>query len=583
MGLGPGFRRSVPDPVAELFTAPEHIRGFPAVPAPGSPGPLDPAGAGTSDATRLLCAAAHLRPEWGKRLSQERAGATDLLIKRYGPKWVQKLHEQRKERAAQEKAADPDAPPAPAKEKFVPLGADYARWVGRRVLAARRPVPSHGFDLAQVAVHCSQALRVTRRRRLLVALACAVGALWWRWQGVTWVPALVVLGSWLAYYGDRVASQRQLRVALGRDGRLWRELPRLSARREKAVRRVHALEGQPVIPYQQDLRPGNVRYHFLGAGSVWFESNIAIDVMPPLPRVDQDARPDLDELARLLPHADRLLATLKPGGGVKHFTPDDLLAHVESELLRPLAPDAVFHPANRQDVFPAATIGAQRWPGLTDEQWAQLVTLAHEGVRATGAHQAPKVARRYLCARMIAWDGELVAFVFVGFSYENHHLRVIVRPQVINPVHPALYAAWKQTGREGWRFHGRSLLLAGGDTAVAAWHLVRPRSARSRRPAEDRKQPVVSLREVYSARSIDDMLQYDDARRYIAMMQGRVFAAVEDFLVDHNVDTKAYKEQLTVLVNNGVINNSGIVNSGDMKGVQNQPGASGSQQNQGGT
>jgi hypothetical protein len=78
------------------------------------------------------------------------------------------------------------------------------------------------------------------------------------------------------------------------------------------------------------------------------------------------------------------------------------------------------------------------------------------------------------------------------------------------------------------------------------------------------------------------MLQYDDARRYIEMMQGRVFAAVEDFLIDHNVDTKAYEAQLTVILNNGVINNSGIVNSGQMSGVQNQPGAMGSQQQQGG-
>ncbi|MBC9719408.1 hypothetical protein H9Y04_43550 [Streptomyces sp. TRM66268-LWL] len=85
-----------------------------------------------------------------------------------------------------------------------------------------------------------------------------------------------------------------------------------------------------------------------------------------------------------------------------------------------------------------------------------------------------------------------------------------------------------------------------------------------------------SLREAYSARYMDDMLQYDDARRYIDMMQGRVLAAVEGFLVEHNVDTEAYREKITVVLNNG------IINTGEMSNVQNQPGAVGSQQASGG-
>jgi hypothetical protein len=537
----------------------------------------------SSDATRLLGAAAHLRPEWGQRLAEERAAFTDALIKKRGPKWLQNWHQRRRDQAALDKAADLDAlEEAPkANEKFVPIGMDYARWVRTRVLKPRYPVPSHGFDLAQVAAHCGHALHLTWRRRLLVALAAALAALCWYEQGAVFALPVLALGSWLAYYGDRVTSQRLLRLAMRHDSQSWREPPPLSARRERTVRRVHALEGQPVIPYQQELRQGSVRYHFLGAGRVWFESNIGIDVMPPNPTADEGEQSHYDSVARLFPSADRILAADEPRTGVKPFTPDDLLARVGCELARPIAPDRLFHPDNRQDVFPLATLGAKHWPRLSPQLWEQLVTLAHDGARATGAHQAPKIARRYLCARMVSWDGELVASVFVGFSYENHYLRVIVRPQVLNPVHPALNAAWKQAERTGWRFHLRSALLAGADTAVATWHLVKPRPARTRRPAEDRKQPVVSLREVYSARYIDDMLQYDDARRYIEMMQGRVFDAVQDFLVDHNVDTKAYKAQLTVIHNNGIINNSGIVNSGHMSGVQNQPGAVGSHQHGG--
>jgi hypothetical protein len=37
---------------------------------------------------------------------------------------------------------------------------------------------------------------------------------------------------------------------------------------EREVRRIHGLEGQPVIPYQTEPRTGRVQYHFLGAGKV---------------------------------------------------------------------------------------------------------------------------------------------------------------------------------------------------------------------------------------------------------------------------------------------------------------------------
>ncbi|WP_189592487.1 hypothetical protein [Streptomyces massasporeus] len=73
---------------------------------------------------------------------------------------------------------------------------------------------------------------------------------------------------------------------------------------------------------------------------------------------------------------------------------------------------------------------------------------------------------------------------------------------------------------------------------------------------------------------MDDMLQYDDARRYIEMMQRRIFDSVERFLVDHNVDVGSYVQQTTV-----ILQNSGVINYGEMGSVQNQPGAVGSQMN----
>ncbi|MBC3843283.1 hypothetical protein GXW82_32940 [Streptacidiphilus sp. 4-A2] len=211
------------------------------------------------------------------------------------------------------------------------------------------------------------------------------------------------------------------------------------------------------------------------------------------------------------------------------------------------------------------------------------MTLARAGVHAVGSHRAPKVARRYLCTGMVSWDGELVSSVFVGFAYENHHLRVVIRPQVLGPVHPAAAAARKQAAKTGWRFHLEAFAFAGADSIAAMWHVIRPRPGRLRRPEEDRGQPVVSLREVYSRRHVDDMHQYDDARRYISMMEGRIFASVNNFLVDHNVDIRDYQNQVTVVLNNAIVNHSGVVNTGQMNGVQNQPGAVGSAQSAGGS
>lgn len=559
--------------MADHFTGVPKTLGVPAVPMHGAGGTPN----GPSDATRLLCAAAHLRPEWDKQIRVVLRAGWGEFVKQTAPKWVQELLRLRKERSELEKTAagefegskkDPQHP--------VVLGLDYARWVHKRVLAKRqRPVPSHGFDLSEVALSCAQAIRLGWRRQVIMLLAWLTAVLCWWWAGAGWALGTLLLGIWVACLSDRLTSQRLLREVMGLEEGGQHGPRRLFGRHDEAVQRVHGLEGQPVIPYEQEIRPGTVRYHFLGAGKVWYESNIGIDVMPVQRGSVNDQEPWGDGSAaplRLLPSADRLLAGGDPGTGVRRFSPDDLLQHLESELTRARRPDRAFHPDNRQDVFAVATVSSERWPKLTEEQWASMVALAHDGVRSSRAYAAPKIARRALCARMVSWDGEVLGFVFVIASYENHYLRVIVRPQVVNPVHPALLAAVPQARRTGRRLLGRSMLLAVVDTGVVLKRVVKPRPSRARRPVEDRKQPVVSLREVYSRRHIDDMLQYDDARRYIAMMQGRVFAAVEGFLVDHNIDTQEYRAQITV------IQNSGIINSGEMSGVQNQPGAVGSQQ-----
>jgi hypothetical protein len=570
MGLGPKYRRAAPGQASDVLSAVDVLK-FPVVPLTGPGGVFGAVEEEASDATRLLCAAAHLRPrpQWSGRAA--RRNATDRML----PKQIREARKARREQAEQARAAAQQAAleaaevdPSP-KEKFVPLGLDYARWVRTRVLTGPRPVPSHGFDLGAVAASCARASQLGRQRSVLIWLSLIVGALWGWAIDPRWAPAVAVIGVWLSFYRDRVRAQRLLRVSMDAGEVGWGQPRELTGRSEREVGRIRALEGQPVIPYLTEPRSGRVQYHFLGAGKVWFESSVGVDVMPAVNPGDDVSS---DVAAGLLPSVERLLGGRDRDGSVRPFNPDDVIDHLEQQLQRPVKPDRDFHPDSRQEVFGVATINAQRWPGVSAEQWDALVTLAHHGVHAPGAHKASKVARRFLDARMVSWDGEVVASVFIGVAYENHFLRVILRPQVLNPVHPAITAARSQAQRTGGAFHRQALGFAALDT-VAALRQAFGGSPTGRTPDMDAGAAAVSIREIYSARFMDDMLQYDDARRYILMIQRRALSAVYGFLEAHNVDTTAFRAQTTV-----ILNNSGVMNTGEMSNVQNQPGAINSNQ-----
>ncbi|MFF4795331.1 hypothetical protein ACWDAO_31415 [Streptomyces sp. NPDC001212] len=543
---------------------------------------------GMTEPTRLLCAVAHLRPdraeEFAEKLGKWRRKKAKQLGDRLTPK---KVRERRLEQAAKRAIAgeqdklkklldDEEEPTAPSQPRVL-VGHEYARWVRCRIAAGGRPVPSQGFDLEPVLNACAQVQRLLWLRRALTVLACAAGGLWVLTPLAYLAPLVVLIGLWAAFYMDRVLAQRQLRAVIGADaGETWgADVPR---RFRRAVERIRDTSYGEVVPYQNQVRASGAKYHFVGAGKVWFETQIGIDVTPAKPRDEDDGQGSEDGKSplRALPGVEELLAGSRPGEGVVRFTPDDLHAHVARELQRPIKPLPDYHPDSQQEVFGVAAIAADRWEALTPEWWEGLVTLAREGVMAANAQRAPKVARRFLCVRMTSWDGELVASIFVGFAYENHYLRVVVRPHVVNPVHPVVREAERKAAGAGWAWRRRTAYLAAVDTGWFVVRLFKRAKNSELRPAQDPGNGPVSLREVYSTRYMDDMLQYDDARRYIEMMQGRVLAAVEGFLVEHNVDTGEYRKRITVVLN------SGIINTGEMSNVQNQPGAVGSHQKAGG-
>ncbi|WP_328844706.1 hypothetical protein [Streptomyces sp. NBC_00258] len=519
-----------------------------------------------TETTRLLGAAAYLRPDSPAELRTWRKNEWAKFKKKLTPVFVAKWRDKKQEAQADTGADEMPEKPQPK----VIIGPDYVRWVRDRV-ATTRPIPSFGFELTPVIERCAAAEHLLYLRRALITLAVLAGLACLYTAATEWALAVAVVGLWSAFYLDRLLAQRRLvRVTAesGETGTQTRGLPRKSRRALEAIRR---LKFGTVIPYVTEIRAGGPKYHFVGAGKVWYEAQIGIDVLPaqPTPKNDGAPGPGIPN-----PRVENLLGTAGPEPtGVKHFTPDNLLTHVVRELERGTAPSPDFHPDNRLEAYGVAAISAERWKSITPEQWTSLSVLAEHGPRAVGAGRTPKVARRFLCARVISWDGELVASVFVGFAYEDHYLRVTIRPHVINPLHPTLRTADSEAARSGWSWHRRAWLASAVDVVLMLIRLFNPGKDR-RRPELDKQKGPVSLREAYSTRYMDDMLQYDDARRYIEMMQRRIFDSVKKFLVDHNVDIGSYVDQTTV-----ILQNSGVINYGEMGSVQNQPGAVNSQMN----
>ncbi|MFF4312429.1 hypothetical protein [Streptomyces sp. NPDC001507] len=517
----------------------------------------------TSDVTGWFCAAPYLRDDHAERLAR--------LISRYAtvaPRmaWIFVTRRDREKRERALKAVVEDLRPVDSQWPVF-LGHDYVRWVRRRV-ARGHPVPPHGFHLTPVLQSAATAESLTLlRRALLVAVLAGAAVTGWA-TGFALVLPLLAGGAWTVCYADRVYAYVRFRRTCwtarrpARDLRWW-----IGPRRRRVLRREPPERDGLVVPYALRLRGGTEPLHNLvGAGTLWSDNAIGMDVMA---ADDQDTLRNETEEEKIVRRTFRSVEEIMHGTAGRtfaDFTPDELHRHVAVELTKLLDSRPAYHPDNRLDVFDIAAVSAERWDDITDAEWDSLLVLARQGTGTDGASAAPKEARRMLCARIVSWDGELVAALYVSFAYEHHFLRITLRAQVINPIHPTLRTAVKDTQRGGGGWHARTVLNALLDVFAFLNRLRAP--LHSRRPPMDPGKGPVSLREVYSSHFMDDMLQYDDARRYVDWMQRCVFRAALGFLKDHNVDISAFVQQATY-----ILQNSGVINSGVMGDVQNQPGA----------
>ncbi|WP_223190575.1 hypothetical protein [Streptomyces sp. TRM68416] len=499
-------------------------------------------GAYTEGITRRLSAAAFARTDWLAVLCAVLAQLwKDLKAAvRRRLRWLFPAKEA-------EKAAGSSEPKPPE----VVLGEDYAVWVRRRIKKSARPVPVYGFHQEPVVHACDRAIQRMRRRRVAVVAAVA-GVVWQAIAGALtagWAIPVLLAGLWGIYLAERYLAQLRLNALLA--GELHAPPTAVQA---------HAL------PYLHERRANGDRHRFLGAGlQAWQEAVIGIDVEPapegqdaeddstrPLPGLGSPARrpgqPDMAEVAKAV--LDALAKHNKPVARkpLKHFTAAQLHAHIARRLDDPAPSHHRDHPKLRVEVIGIAGIHHKRWDQIDDDAWRSLHTLAVDNF---GDKPAEEVARRYIWARVTAWNGDLVAAILVHFAYQGGFLRVTVRPHIMGPLNPKV-AGLAPADPRSLKWIGRTAFNALADVYVGLDRLIR-RKAR-KRPELDPGSGPVSLREVYSLRWLEDMHMHDDARYYVQMMQRRVFDSTEIFLRDHNVDIAAYRQQSTAIYNFGVMN-----------------------------
>ncbi|MFE6895606.1 hypothetical protein ACFVFJ_01920 [Streptomyces sp. NPDC057717] len=517
----------------------------------------------TSDVTGWFCAAPYLRDDHAERLARwvsRYATAAPRLA------WIFLTRRDRKKREHALRAVVEDLRPVDTQWPVF-LGHDYVRWVRRRV-SRGHAVPPHGFHLTPVLQSAATAESLTLLRRALLAMVLVGAAVTGRTTGYALVLPVLVGGAWAVCYVDRLCAYVRFRRARWTDRRPARDLRWwVGLRRRRVLRREPPERDGLVVPYALRLRGGTEPlHHLVGAGTLWSEDAIGIDVMA---ADDRDASRDETEDEKIVRRTFRSVEEIvhgRAGRAFTDFTPDELHRHVAGELTELLDKRPAYHPDNRLDVFDVAAVSAERWKDITDAEWESLLVLARHGTGAEGASAAPKEARRMLCTRIVSWDGELVAALYVSFAYEHHFLRITLRSQVMNPVHPTLRTGMRTARRGGGAWHARTVFNALLDVFTLVNRLRAP--LHSRRPPTDPGHGPVSLREVYSSHFMDDMLQYDDARRYVDWMQRCVFRAALGFLQEHNADISAFVQQATY-----ILQNSGVINSGVMGDVQNQPGA----------
>ncbi|MFI8234214.1 hypothetical protein ACIGDI_35980 [Streptomyces sp. NPDC085900] len=490
-------------------------------------------------------------------------------------------------------------------------GEQLARWALREVLFAdKRPVPSFGYELAPVLSHCVAARRQWRvRATVLVAVVVLTGFrypfgvgtiavlgllhIWLRggklmrilkW-GTTSVVSFILLGGALfglyklagahaPLFRDAVRQGERAMVLLALAITLVHVLDRwlawgyvlavrpgreeigdqpyaapLSARR---IRGIEVTETWQTIAYQREYR----RDRFVGAGPLLFEKGSS--------RIQlKAAGAEVGENGEKRQHHEL--------EGLREFEADELMDHLRDELeqLREVLIET--HSLPNCDVSEMLAVPEEQWaklPFAGAGQWPE----ADEMIRGARGAPTSAVARRYLCAQVVSWDGQIVVTVLAHAALEGRTLHFVTRPHVMTPLRKETAVA----ASTGWAL-ARDLLAAPlhavGDTVDLA-HRVYQVVRRSLRQSGnddhwavspvtvgDQYEKPVSLREYCSRMSVEDMHQWEDVLRHVSILQTWMFARVRVFLKKHGADLAEFDKQVSNVINQTITigNNNNVM------------------------
>jgi hypothetical protein len=195
-------------------------------------------------------------------------------------------------------------------------------------------------------------------------------------------------------------------------------------------------------------------------------------------------------------------------------------------------------------------------------------------------------ARHYLSARIVSWAGEVVTTVFVHVSLQGRTLYIEFATYALYPIRPEYGIDSVGDGRAG-----RILGAVAGAVASLPTRLIEIRrlagapavllpalrASRARHPdpglglgpygdigAESsvRESAMIGPPTEYADKSVSGYFQSQDIAQHSKIIERRLIAALDDYLIKFGVDSSEFVQRTTAILNNGILNTgSGTINA----------------------
>jgi hypothetical protein len=187
------------------------------------------------------------------------------------------------------------------------------------------------------------------------------------------------------------------------------------------------------------------------------------------------------------------------------------------------------------------------------------------------------VARHYLCAQVVSWDGEIVTSVFVHVSLQGRTLYLEFATYALFPVRPEYAVDLADRGRAGsagngfgtviTRLPGQALetwRLAGAPSMLWPALRARVRPAPPMNPRGDigaessvRETAMIDRLSESGDEPESGYFQSQDIIQHSKIIERRLIATIEEYLAEVGVDSSEFVQRTTAILNYGIMNTGG--------------------------